>query len=121
MSRLRLVLLFAVVALLTSDDRAHAIFLRVELDRVPVERLIKNMEEAIKKNPKDANAVLNLARLHAMAYSLRSEEVPVDKKKPDLIWFGYEPAIVPFRTIVKTDDKEKLKAAKEHLEKALKL
>ncbi|MCI0699825.1 MAG: tetratricopeptide repeat protein, partial [Planctomycetia bacterium] len=88
---------------------------------VPVERLMKNMQEAIKKNPKDANAVLNLARLHAMAYSLRSNEVPVDKKNPNKVWFDYEPPIVPFHKITKTDDKDKLKAAKEHLDKALKL
>ncbi len=109
------------VAVFASADLARAIFLRVEVEKVPVERLMKNMEEAIKKNPKDAAAVLNLARLHAMAYSLRAEEVPVPVKKPDEIWFGYEPPLVPFRTVVKTDDKDKLKAAKEHLDKAIKL
>ncbi|MBM3981590.1 MAG: tetratricopeptide repeat protein [Planctomycetes bacterium] len=114
-------LLLAAAAVVASADLARAIFLRVEVEKVPVERLQKNMEEAIKKNPKDAAAVLNLARLHAMAYSLRSEEVPVDQKRPDAIWFGYEPPLVPFRNVTKTDDKDKLKAAKEHLDKALKL
>jgi hypothetical protein len=108
-------------ALLLSAEVALAIFARVEVEKVPVERLMKNMEEAIKKNPKDAQAILNLARLHAMAYSLRADEVSVDKKRPDVVWYGYEPPIVPFRTITKTEDKEKLKAAKEHLDKALKL
>jgi hypothetical protein len=119
MSQARLVLAFT--AVLISGELALAIFARVEVEKVPVERLMKNMEEAIKKDPKDANAMLNLARLHAMAYSLRADEVPVDKKRPDVIWFGYEPPIVPYRTITKTEDKEKLKAAKEHLDKALKL
>jgi tetratricopeptide (TPR) repeat protein len=119
MSAFRLALV--AVAVLASADFARAIFARVDVEKVPIERLMKNMEEAIKKNPKDAGAVLNLARLHAMAYSLRSDEIPVASKKPDEIWFGYEPPIVPFRNVVKTDDKDKLKAAKEHLEKAIKL
>jgi tetratricopeptide (TPR) repeat protein len=119
MSSVRLGLTFATV-LLTAEF-ALALFAPVEIERVPVERLMKNMEEAIKKNPKDANAVLNLARLHAMAYALRATEVPVNPKMPDVVWFGPAPPIVPFRTIAKTEDKEKLKAAKEHLDKAVKL
>ena len=95
--------------------------MRVDVEKVPVERLSANLEAAIKKDPKDAQAVLNLARLHAMAYSLRSEEVPVNAKKPDSIWFGYTPPVMPFSNVTKTEDKEKLKAAKVHLDAALAL
>lgn len=109
------------VALAACTSLAPAIFLPVETEKVPVARLAKNLEAAVKKNPKDAGAVLNLARVHAMAYSLRSEELPVNKKQPDAIWFGYEPAIVPFSTVAKVEDKEKLKAAQEHLKTAIKL
>ena len=118
MSRFRFAPVFALTA---SAEFASAIFLRVETEKVLVERIAKNLEEAVKKNPKDSQAVLNLARVHAMAYSLRSEEVPVNKKAPDAIWFGYEPPLVPFRNVAKTDDKEKLKAANAHLDKAIKL
>lgn len=108
-------------ALIICAKHAPALFLPVETEKVPVERLAKNLEEAVKKDPKDAGAVLNLARVHAMAYSLRSEELPVNKKQPDAPWFGYEPSIVPFSQVAKTDDKEKLKAAREHLTTAIKL
>lgn len=111
----------APLAALACATLAHGIFARVDIEKVPVERLAKNMNEAIEKNPKDAGAVLNLARLHAMAYSLRSDDIPVNAKQPTAPWFGYEPPIVPFRTVAKTDDKEKLKAAKVHLEQAIKL
>ncbi len=121
MSRFRFVSVLVVVALAATADLAPAIFIRVETEKVPVERIAKNLEEAIKKNPKDAGAVLNLARVHAMAYALRSEEVPVNKKSPDAIWFGYTPPIVPFHSVAKTEDKERLKAANAHLEKAIKL
>ena len=69
---------------------------------------------------KNVQAVVNLARAHAMAYTLRSEEVPTGKGGAD-IWFGYEPKLVPFGPPAKTDDAEKLKAAKAHLEKAVAL
>jgi tetratricopeptide (TPR) repeat protein len=118
MSRYRFLPALAIFAF---ASQAPAIYMRVDAEKVPLERIAKNLEEAIKKNPKDAKAVQNLARAHAMAYSLRSEEVPVDKKNPENLWFGYEPPIVPFRTVTKTEDKEKLKAAQEHLDKAIKL
>lgn len=121
MSRFWFVPVVAVGVLAAAVEFAPARFAQVEIEKVPVERLTKNMEEAVVKNPKDAQAVLNLARLHAMAYSLRADEVPVNKKMPESIWFGYTPPIVPFRSVAKTDDKEKLKAAQEHLDKALKL
>lgn len=121
MSRLCSVPPLAAVLLALSTGPGLAIYAPVEIAKVPVERLMKNMEEAVKKNPKDAGAVLNLARLHAMAYSLRADEVPVKKNMPDAIWFGYEPPVVPFRDVAKTDDKERLTAARAHLDKALKL
>jgi tetratricopeptide (TPR) repeat protein len=99
---------------------ADAIYLRPELEKVPVERLAKNLQDAIEKNPKDAKALVNLGRLHAMAYSLRSDTVEVNKRTPGEIWFGFEPPLVPFRNVKKTEDQEKLKAAQLHLEQALK-
>ncbi|MBY0461267.1 MAG: hypothetical protein K2V38_28415, partial [Gemmataceae bacterium] len=113
--------LLALLAVALAADPSKARFIRVETENVPVERLAKNLEEVIQKNPKDAAAHINLARVHAMAYALKSEEVPVNKKQPDAVWFGYEPPIVPFRDAKKVEDKDKLKAAKEHLDKAIKL
>lgn len=100
---------------------AAGIFLMPEIEKVPVERLLKNLGEKVKKEPKDAQAVLNLARVHAMAYSLRSDDIPVNKKTPDAPWFGFTPPIVPFNKVQKVEDAEKVKAARAHLETALKL
>jgi tetratricopeptide (TPR) repeat protein len=121
MSRFRFLMAFSLAAVAVASDPSFGLYIRVDVEKVPLERLTKNLDEAIKKNPKDANAVLNLARVHAMAYSLRSEEVPVNAKEPNAIWFGYEPPIVPFRDVAKTDNKDKLKAAQEHLKTAIKL
>src|SRR5262245_44418611 len=111
----------ACTALVLFVISARGEYAAAQLEKVPVERLTKNLEDAVKKNPKDASAVLNLARVHAMAYSLRSEEVSVEKRNPNSPWFGYEPAIVPFNKLTKTEDKDKLKAAEEHLKKAITL
>jgi tetratricopeptide (TPR) repeat protein len=100
---------------------AAALYMRVDTEKVPIDRIAKNLEAVIKKDAKNATAVLNLARSHAMAYSLRSSEIPVNPKDPNKVWFGYEPSIVPFSKVTKTEDKDKLKAAQEHLEKAIKL
>ncbi|MCS6866385.1 MAG: tetratricopeptide repeat protein [Gemmataceae bacterium] len=117
----QLVGLFTLLGVLVVVEPTRGLYIPVETQNVPVERLTKNLEEAVKKNPKDVQAILNLARVHAMAYSLRSSEVPVDKKNPTTVWFGYEPPIVPFNQVAATDDPKKLQAAKEHLTKALQL
>lgn len=115
----RTVSALAIAAVLGSA--ASAEYVPVEVENVPIERLTKNLEAAVAKDPASAGAVLNLARAHAMAYALRSETVPVRKKQPDDLWFGYEPVLVPFRAVVPTKDPERLKAATTHLAAALKL
>ncbi len=120
MAAFRYTLVLAIPLVLLAS-RASGEYAAPQVEKVPIERLTKNLEEALKKNPKNAQAVLNLARVHAMAYSIRSNDIPVNKRNPDSPWYGYEPPIVPFNKVAKTEDKEKLKAAKEHLDKATKL
>lgn len=44
---------------------------------VPIDRLIANFERRLQEGPRDLEALLNLARLHMMAYVLKSDTVPV--------------------------------------------
>src|SRR5262245_23125284 len=114
----RLLPLTAVLALCL-PARLHARFIRPDLEKIPVERLVSNLEDLAKKNAKDAQVRFNLARVHAMAYALKTDSTDVWKNKLDQgAWFGYTPAFVPFKP-VETKDEEKLKAAKAHLEKAI--
>jgi hypothetical protein len=98
-------------------------FARVDVQRVPVERLVTNLEEAVKKDPKNVQVLVNLARVHAMAYALKTETAEVRKDRNELyrkeLWFGYDPKIVPYNAVVKTDDAAKQRAAKLHLVKAI--
>src|SRR5205814_1089393 len=95
--------------------------MRPDLEKIPVERLVKNLEDIAEKEPKNVQVRYNLARVHAMAYSLKAEACDINKKQPNNgAWFGFTPPSVPFAKTVATEDKEKLAAAKKHLEKAIK-
>jgi hypothetical protein len=67
-----------VLGLLTSVT-AGAIFMRQDAALVPVERLIANLERDLKTAPANVQALVNLGRIHAMAYALKQEELPARK------------------------------------------
>lgn len=90
-----------------------------DLINVPVERLIRNLEALAEKDPKNVEVRVNLARAHAMAYALRTESARVCKGREDGgVWFPRGAPIVPFR-VKRTNDSDLLKAANEHLAKAI--
>ena len=91
-----------------------------QLEQVPVERLVTNLEAAVKKDPKNVQALVNLARVHGMAYARKTDTAQVRKGKEEQgPWFDYEPTFVPFSKVEKTDDAAKQKAAKAHLAKSV--
>jgi hypothetical protein len=95
-------------------------FVRVEVQSVPIERLITNLEEALKKDPKNVQTLVNLARVHGMAYAFKTDTAPVALGREDRgPWFGFAPKLVPFSQVEKTGDLAKEKAAKVHLTKAV--
>ena len=53
-----------------------AIMMMPDIRKVPVDRLLGNLERVAKENPAGAQPQLNLARLHAMAYALKSDTLP---------------------------------------------
>jgi tetratricopeptide (TPR) repeat protein len=113
-------LLSAAMAALLACHLAHARYMRPDLDKIPVEQLIKSLETLADKSPKDATLRLNLARAHAMAFAVKTDSLEINKKlKPEAgAWFGYEPNHVPF-TPQPTKDADKKKTAERHLEKAI--
>jgi tetratricopeptide (TPR) repeat protein len=95
-------------------------YMRPQLEEVPIERLIKNLSDLAEKNPKDARIRFNLARVHAMAYALKTDKTQIEKGKEDRgAWFGFEAKHVPFSEVKQTDNVEQLKKAKEQLELAI--
>jgi hypothetical protein len=111
----------APVMVLTLSLALEAMYVRPDLENVPVDRLIQNLDQLARSRPKDTQTRLNLARVHAMAYAQKTDTVPVWKgRESEGAWFGFEPSNVPF-VARSTDDAAKLKAAKAHLAKAIDL
>jgi hypothetical protein len=95
-------------------------FIRLELEDIPVERLVENLNKAAQKDPKNVRLLVNLARAHGMAYALKVDTVEVfPGKLTEGAWFGHTPKYVPFSQVKKTDDPKKVKVARAHLAQAL--
>ena len=90
----------------------------VDIRTVPVDRLVANLEEAVKKDPKDVEALINLARVHGMAYASKSDKAEVfkarDRSGP---WFGRGAGY--FSRVLLTKDEAMQRAASSHLSKAV--
>ncbi len=73
--KLRFFALSVAIGLVLSAQ-AGAIFAPRESKRVPIDRLVANLERRVAADPKDVQAIVNLARLHAMAYALKVDDFP---------------------------------------------
>jgi hypothetical protein len=109
---MRLVILFV---LLVAASPAMSRYQGVELEQVPVARLIENLEKISKENPNSAEAWLNLGRAHGMAYAQKTDPLTVPKA-----YHGIEPPAVPFGSVEVAADPTQDAAAQAHLEAALK-
>src|SRR4051812_42482371 len=72
----------AMIAVL-STKQATACYPIPIVERVPVDRLIDNLNKQASARPKDAVLRLNVARVHAMAYALKASELEVEKGLED--------------------------------------
>jgi len=95
-----------------------SIYIGVESRRVPVARLVTNLERQLATNPKDAELHIKLARLYGMAFALNGENLPVVEGRGgnEEVWFGHEPNLVPHR--VESAGKSRPEAARAYLKKA---
>jgi hypothetical protein len=80
---------------------------------------VKNLEAQLEQDPKNPDLLFGLARIHSMAYAVKSNEIKVQKGK-DGPWFGFVPKGIPYQ-VQQTEDEEALAAAKAHLQKAIEL
>jgi len=99
-----------------------ALYVRVETRKVPVDRLVANLEQQLAGNPGDARLHINLGRLHGMAWALKSEEVPAAEGKSSKElepWYGYSPDLVPYHGQVTRGSDEERAMARRHLDSAL--
>jgi len=106
--------------ILATAVAAGAIYMQVETRRVPVARLVENIERQLKQKPEDVTLRLNLARLYAMAYALKATEFDARSKEGENIeaWFGYEPPTLP-GPVKPAPSREHQERAKADLSRAL--
>jgi tetratricopeptide (TPR) repeat protein len=70
------------LALLVASAHLAAIYMRMETQDVPIDRLVANLERELKSDPDNVQTLINLARLHAMAYALKVDAFPGAQLKP---------------------------------------
>lgn len=68
-----------------------------EVRKVPVSRLVENIERQLREKPENVELHLNLARLYAMAYALKATEFDGVVLGPERLeaWFGDFPRTMP--------------------------
>jgi tetratricopeptide (TPR) repeat protein len=112
----------AVVAALLYAWPLGAIYVAYDLEQVPVDRLVANLEVIARERPTDSWAQINIGRAHAMAYSQKTETVLAARERSarNNQWPFVEPnaPFVPFR-VQSTSDPIKQAAAATHLKAAI--
>lgn len=130
--RSRVCPVLVLVMIAVAPGGLYSLYMRPDLMKTPVDRLIENIAAQIEKDPKNATLLVNLARTHAMAYAKKADELEVEKRKPNEPWFGYVAPAIPFGEIIELNadyqkeqkldeaaiEKRKAAAAK-HLETAI--
>ena len=66
----------AVSVSLTAD------FARTEVQNVPVDRLVASLQQQVQERPRDLEVRVNLARVYAMAYAQKVDQILVRGKEP---------------------------------------
>ena len=120
----------AVATAVVAPTVLDALYVAVDIETVPIARLISNLEARAAADPSDLETRLNLARTHAMAYALRTDTTEATKATPatdplrdaesPAPWFGYEPNYVPW-TGREPANRISPQAARSHLLEAIAL
>jgi tetratricopeptide (TPR) repeat protein len=109
------------VLVLLAATRLSAIFMPQESKLVPISRLVSNLEREIKANPKDVQLLINLARLHAMAFALKTEEFPAIQSPGgdrDMPFYGFTGGPLP-PEVRPAPTPEQASGAARHLKEAI--
>jgi hypothetical protein len=114
----------ALLAALAATSPALGIFIRPEIERVPIDRVTANLERAIDSDPKNVELLINLARVHAMAYALKRDDVEMAtfrgmKDQTPRPWFGHAVPIYQQFSVTAAKDQQQAEAARRHLTQAV--
>lgn len=101
---------------------ALAKYAQMQIRQVPIDRLVRNISSEAASHPENPRPHFALGRLHAMAYSLKTDTAPVPSKpgpgtlenQETEVWYGEDERRLPTEIKPAMGAKEK-KAAEEHL------
>jgi hypothetical protein len=114
-----------VLVALSASATLAAEWVQVYVRDVPVERLTANLERELIATPKDVGILVNLARVHAMAFARKRDSVPSAvqnglKPSPERApWLGYGAPAHALPEVRASNDPRALAAARAQLEKAI--
>src|SRR6185436_17664121 len=78
MNRRLLLPTFVLGLFLAAETRG--MFARQETEKVPIDRLLGNLEKRVAQDANDFETLYYLGRVHSMAYALGASEMPVTKR-----------------------------------------
>jgi hypothetical protein len=116
---------FGLLLALSASATLAAEWVQVYVRDVPVERLTANLERELIATPKDVGVLVNLARVHAMAFAQKRDSVPSAvqnglKPSPERApWLGYGAPGHALPEIRTSNDPKALTAARVQLDKAI--
>ena len=101
-----------------------AIFIQPDVENVPVDRVVANLEKQLASAPDDVTLLVNLARVHAMAFATKGEVVPratfSGSSIPDRVpWQGSGVPNYKQFPVRETTDPKRLAEARAHLDRAI--
>jgi hypothetical protein len=105
------------LVLLAASTHVAAIYMRLETVQVPIDRLVVNLENELLAKPNDVQTMINLGRLHAMAYSLKTDTFPAAGVPEQPAYPPGAPHLPPNVQQAKTP--EQTTAAAEHLKSSI--
>jgi hypothetical protein len=79
--------LIAATILLFSFSSASALWMRIETERVPIDRVLTNLRNRLATNTQSVEALYQLGRVYSMAYATNLTEVPVTKEKANPMFY----------------------------------
>ena len=109
--------------ILASSAAIGAMFMPVDVENVPVARVTANLERQLAEQPKNLELLINLARVHAMAFATKSDTVPSARvrggKTESVPWLGHEAPRHQQFTVETTSDPKRQAEARGHLTSAI--
>jgi tetratricopeptide (TPR) repeat protein len=80
-------ILIATMILLFSISSASALWMQIETERVPMDRVLTNLRNRLATNSQSVNALYQLGRVYSMAYATNLTDVPVTKEEGDPMFY----------------------------------